>query len=184
MTYNPATFRWEGNENVLNAFNPPATSPMAIPIPSHAVREKEALTPGPVLIKDMSSSKMRKQVGDMVFDPQNMCWIKVQPEQYTPTPRSNDPLGGFQVVQEDDPFKDIPDLEEKEASSGNVTRGRVSDVHDEWMVGEEFDVGPEFIRRQREEEERWRKKCDKWVSTPTRDQDVWRWTIRDIISSI
>ncbi|KAH7021068.1 uncharacterized protein B0I36DRAFT_252030 [Microdochium trichocladiopsis] len=183
MTYNPVTFRWEGNENALSAFNLPASSPLAISVPPHSAREKETLTPGPVLIKDISSSKMRKQVGDMVFDPQNMCWIKVQSEQNTPTPRSSDPLDGFQVIEDEDPFKDIPDLEEKEASSGNVTRGRVSDVNDEWMVGEEFDVGPEFIRRQREEEDRWRKKCEKWVSASTRDQDAWRWAIRDIISS-
>jgi len=183
MTYNPVTFRWEGNENALGAFNPPASSPMTISAPPHSAREKEILTPGPVLIKDISSSKMRKQVGDMVFDPQNMCWIKVQSDQHTPTPKSSSGLDDFQIVEDEDPFKDIPDLEEKEASSGNVTRGRVSDVNDEWMVGEEFDVGPEFIRRQREEEDRWRKKCDKWVSASVRDQDAWRWTIRDIILS-
>ena len=79
-------------------------------------------------------------------------------------------------------FKDIPDLDDNTTAS-NEAQGRVSDVKDDWLVGEEFDVGPEFMRRQREEEERWKKKCDKWLGAGPRDQTAWRWAIRDMIFS-
>ncbi|KAI9784080.1 MAG: hypothetical protein M1816_001052 [Peltula sp. TS41687] len=72
-------------------------------------------------------------------------------------------------------------------------------TRDEWVV-EEFDVGPEFIRRQREEEIRWRKKVESWTSNMRRgglagkfegceegadddDEQLWRWEIRDVIIS-
>ncbi len=55
----------------------------------------------------------------------------------------------------------------------------MSDVKDEWLVGEEFDVGPEFVRRQREEEERWRKKCQNWIAGPSVRDDSWKWAIRE-----
>lgn len=183
MTYNPVTYRWEGNENVLTAFNAPASTPSTTSLPPHMQREKEALTPGPVLIKDMSTSKGAKRIGDMVFDPQAMCWLKVDTS--TPDSKSDDPMEGFNAMEDDDdPFKDIPDLEDKEMDNAEGGHGRVSDIKDEWLVGEEFDVGPEFIRRQREEEERWRKKCEKWVGNGDRDREAWRWAIKDMIRGI
>jgi len=61
---------------------------------------------------------------------------------------------------------------------------------DEWGVAEEFDVGPDFVRRQRSEEERWRRKVEKWLRT---DEEVaaeeveglgdWRWAIRELVSA-
>lgn len=183
MTYNPVTYRWEGNENALNLFNPPVQSPSTTALPQHMARDREGSTPGPVLIKDMGSSKGTKRIGDMVFDPQNMCWLKV--DAGTPTPNSHDPMESLNVLDDDDdddPFKDIPDLEDKEMDSKEGGRGRVSDIKDEWLVGEEFDVGPEFIRRQHEEEERWRKKCEKWVGAAHRDRETWRWAIRNIVN--
>jgi len=33
----------------------------------------------------------------------------------------------------------------------------------EFVVGEEFDVGPEFVRRQREEESLWKKNVEGWI---------------------
>lgn len=181
MTYNPVTYRWEGNENALSAFNAPTSTPSTTSIPPHVQPQKETTTPGPVLIKDMSTSKGAKRIGDMVFDPQAMCWLKVDTS--VPVSNPDDPLEAFNAIEEDDddPFKDIPDLEDKDTDKADGGHGRVSDINDEWLVGEEFDVGPEFIRRQREEEERWRKKCDKWVGTVPRDQEAWRWAIRDII---
>ncbi|KAI1341905.1 hypothetical protein F5Y15DRAFT_351135 [Xylariaceae sp. FL0016] len=179
MTYNPNTYRWEGNENVLNAFDVPASSPSTASLPPYMIRDREASTPRPVLITQIGASKNAKRVGDMVFDPQNMCWLKVDIS--TPTTlRSDDPLESFNTIDEDDPFKDIPDLEEKEPVEGN--RGRVSDVREDWLVGEEFDVGPEFIKRQYEEEVRWHRKCERWLGiAPNRKQSEWRWTIRDMI---
>ncbi|KAJ3563745.1 hypothetical protein NPX13_g8087 [Xylaria arbuscula] len=178
MTYNPVTFRWEGNENALNAFEVPASSPSTSSIPQPVSRERDAATPRPVLITNINTKKEVRRMGDMVFDPQNMCWLEVK----TGTPngvQSEDPMAGFAAMEEEDPFKDIPDLEDK--VSTNNGPGRVSDVREDWLVGEEFDVGPEFVRRQREEEARWRRKCEKWTGKVIRDQTSWRWAIRDIV---
>ncbi|RYP55447.1 hypothetical protein DL770_010912 [Monosporascus sp. CRB-9-2] len=183
MTYNPVTYRWEGNENALNVFNAPIPSSPTTPMPPRVQREKEASTPGPVLIKDMSTSKGAKRIGNMVFDPQAMCWLKV--DNATPTSNSDDTMEDFNAMgddDDDDPFKDIPDLEDGDMDDTGGRHSRVSDIKDEWLVGEEFDVGPEFIRRQREEEERWRKKCDKWIGVVKRDREAWRWAIKDIVT--
>ncbi|KAH7321181.1 cytokinesis regulator [Stachybotrys elegans] len=180
MFYNADTFKWEGNENALNAFEPPMTTPTATANPSHLLPAKEVTTPRPALITNISATKGVQVVGGMVFDPQNMCWLKIgQPTKAVS--ETSDPLDGFDALEdEDDVFKDIPDLEEPGGDEdGN---GRVSDIKDEWLVGEEFDVGPEFIRRQREEEDRWRKKCEKWSNRGPRDREAWRWTIRELVS--
>lgn len=212
MYYNPETLRWEGNDHVLSAFNPPASSPSTASLPPYLLREKENATPRPALIANRGTQGVQV-VGGMVFDPVNMCWLKLGPP---PNARSdpNDPMDGFNALDddEDDVFKDIPDLEDNtsttlanggDSSDSNAgmsshggigggrgsgvgtSGGRMSDIND-WLVGEEFDVGPEFIRRQREEEERWRKKCERWLGTssmaaPPRDQEAWRWTIRDLV---
>lgn len=90
-------------------------------------------------------------------------------------------MEGFNAFDdEDDVFKDIPDLED--ATGDTTETGRVSDVKDDWLVGEEFDVGPEFVRRQREEEDRWRKKCERWLGMGNREQDNWRWMIRGVVN--
>ncbi|KAI0868704.1 hypothetical protein GGS24DRAFT_199148 [Hypoxylon argillaceum] len=178
MTYNPATFRWEGNENVLNAFEVPASSPSTTSLPQTMIRERDTATPRPVLITNINTKKEIRRMGDMVFDPQNMCWLEIK----TGTPsgvQSDDPMAGFAALEEEDPFKDIPDLEEKVASTAGP--GRVSDIREDWLVGEEFDVGPEFVRRQHEEEARWRRKCEKWTGKVSRDRNDWRWAIRDIV---
>ncbi|KAF6820011.1 Protein byr4 [Colletotrichum sojae] len=179
MFYNPDTYRWEGNENVLNAFDPPASSPSTASLPQHMIQNKEASTPRPALITNISHTKGVQVVGGMVFDPQNMCWLKLGP-QTNPKSEIPDPMDGFNALDDDeDVFKDIPDLED---TTGDFKEpGRVSEVKDEWLVGEEFDVGPEFVRRQREEEDRWRKKCEKWLGTGDRDREAWRWAIRDIL---
>ncbi|KAK7948762.1 uncharacterized protein PG986_009648 [Apiospora aurea] len=179
MTYNPDTYRWEGNDTALNAFEVLASSPSTASL-SQSVREKEASTPRPMLIQAMGSSKGVRRVGDMIFDPDMFTWHKVDPNTTPTMARPGDPMDI--VEEDDDPFKDIPDLEEKEAEGGEGGPGRVSEMHDDWLVGEEFDVGPEFVRRQREEEDRWRKKCEKWVGTVYRDNNTWRWAIRDIVT--
>lgn len=181
MVYNPQTHTWEGNENVLNAFDPPASSPSTASLPLHMAKEKEVTTPRPALITNITGTKGVQVVGGMVFDPQNMCWLKMAPETSS-QPDGEDPMDGFNALDdEDDVFKDIPDLDDITADNGEVGQGRVSDIKDDWLVGEEFDVGPEFVRRQREEEDRWRKKCEKWVGGVERDQNTWRWSIRDLL---
>lgn len=87
-------------------------------------------------------------------------------------------------------FAGLEDLDDKAAAKRVV----VDDLHapsgedpsagessDEGPITEEFDVGPEFIRRQRAEEEKWRKKVDKWVGIGDRDTD-WRWAIRGLVA--
>ncbi|KAI5466924.1 hypothetical protein BGZ63DRAFT_418672 [Mariannaea sp. PMI_226] len=182
MYYNPDTYNWEGNENALNLFEPAVSTPSHTPA-SSTVREKEISTPRPALITNISATKGVQVVGGMVFDPQNMCWLKLDaPAKPKPMSEHSDPMDGFDALDdEEDVFKDIPDLEDN-VTNDDGPKGRVSDIKDDWLVGEEFDVGPEFIRRQREEEERWRKKCTKWVGRGPRDREAWRWTIRELVS--
>lgn len=174
MTYDPETCRWEGNENVLQAFDVAVSTPTTATLASHASHDKENMTPRPYLITNMGATSGIKREGNMVFDPTHMRWLEM-------STNGDDPLEGFNALEDDDPFKDIPDLEDKESDTGEGGHGRASDVGSEWLVGEEFDVGPEFIRRQKEEEERWRKKCDRWINTTGRDSDAWRWALRDIV---
>lgn len=181
MCYNPVTMRWEGNDNVLGAFEAPASSPSTASVPYHVARERETATPRPALITNIGTTKGVQVVGGMVFDPQNMCWLKLGPQ--NAKAEADDPMDGFNALDdEEDVFKDIPDLEEHTMDSCEGGQGRVSDIKDDWLVGEEFDVGPEFIRRQREEEERWRKKCTGWVTAHRDRGDAWKWAIRDLVS--
>ncbi|KAG9233123.1 hypothetical protein BJ875DRAFT_485420 [Amylocarpus encephaloides] len=194
MYYNPYTFKWEGNENDLTPFDVPASSPSTASIPPHAFkepphiyREKENTTPRPALIQNVNSAQNVQVVGGMVFDPLRMCWLKM-PSQSQNKSDAGDTMDGFDALDDDeDVFKDVPDLEDAPDKETEATGGRKSDgasvLKDDWLVGEEFDVGPEFVRRQREEEERWRRKCEKWV-TPglNRGGDIWRWSIRDVVN--
>ncbi|KAL7902522.1 hypothetical protein HDV64DRAFT_87457 [Trichoderma sp. TUCIM 5745] len=181
MFYNAETFCWEGNENALNAFDGSNSTPSSNSVPPHLVRDKEASVSRPALITNISGTKGVQVVGGMVFDPQNMCWLKLGPQNMTASEATDslDNFTGFE--EEEDVFKDIPDLEDTTVTDEREG-GQASDIKDDWLVGEEFDVGPEFIRRQREEEERWRKKCEKWTNHSPRDRDAWRWTIRELVS--
>jgi len=181
MFYNPETFRWEGNENALSIFEAPVSTPTTATTPAPMNQEKATTTPRPALITNISATKGVQVVNGMVFDPQSMSWLKIGNPQ-APRSDTSDTFDKFDAFEdEDDVFKDIPDLDDN-ANDAKSGQGRGSDVNDEWLVGEEFDVGPEFIRRQREEEERWRKKCDKWVGRGMRDREAWRWTIRELVS--
>ncbi|RDL38210.1 uncharacterized protein BP5553_02550 [Venustampulla echinocandica] len=194
MYYNPHTFRWEGNENELSPFDAPASSPSTASVPSHAFkeppniyREKENTTPRPALIQNVNSAQNVQVVGGMVFDPIRMCWLKMPGQGQDKS--DVDTMDGFDALDDDeDVFKDVPDLQDSPAKELDEVGGRKSEgasgLKDDWLVGEEFDVGPEFIRRQREEEERWRRKCEKWVGT-NKDRggdDLWRWSIRNVVN--
>ncbi|CZT48918.1 related to cytokinesis inhibitor byr4 [Rhynchosporium secalis] len=196
MYYNPYTYRWEGNENDLTSFDPPASSPSTASIPSHmfrekenqVYREKENTTPRPALIQNITSSQNVQVVGGMVFDPQRMCWLKMPSQQANSKSDAGDTMDGFDAFdEEEDVFKDVPDLEDNATKESDEVSGRKSDgastLKDDWLVGEEFDVGPEFVRRQREEEDRWRRKCEKWVGANLdRGGDDWKWSIRDVVN--
>ena len=180
MFYNPDTYRWEGNENALNLFDVAVSTPTTTTTPM--VNEmRETPPPRPALITNISATKGVQVVNGMVFDPETMCWLKLGAQQNAKSDTS-DPLEKFDALEDDDDvFKDIPDLEDT-AGDEEGKPGRGSDINDDWLVGEEFDVGPEFVRRQREEEERWRKKCEKWAGRGMRDREAWRWTIRELVS--
>lgn len=185
MWYNPQTFRWEGNENDLSPFDAPASSPSTASMPAHMFREKENATPRPALITNINSSQGVQVVGGMVFDPQRMCWLKMAPQSANSKSDTGDTMDDFDAFDdEEDVFKDVPDLEDSPAKEdSDVSGGRKSEgLKDDWLVGEEFDVGPEFVRRQREEEERWRRKCERWVGTQrVLEGETWRWSIRDVV---
>lgn len=211
MVYNPSTFRWEGNENDLSPFDAPATSPInsghqTQNLP-HLFREKENSTPRPALITNINASQGVQVVGGMVFDPVKMCWLKMPPSGQTRSssrPRtggsaaSAGTMDAFDALDdEEDVFKDVPDLEDKPSPSKggfDIPGGRKSTdggagLKDDWLVGEEFDVGPEFIRRQKDEEERWRRKCEMWLggqrdSLESAGDEAWRWGIRDVVREL
>lgn len=65
------------------------------------------------------------------------------------------------------------------STTGGAGGAGVGDVH------EEFDLGPNFIRLQRDEEAAWRKRCELWFpahgTEPRNDGEAWRWAIRNII---
>ncbi|CCU81118.1 cytokinesis regulator (Byr4) [Blumeria hordei DH14] len=193
MLYNPRTYRWEGNEFDLSPFDAPS-SPSSASIPSfpqkepfQIYREKETTTPRPALIQHVQLSQNVQIVGGMIFDPQRMCWLKV-PSQRRKVPSCQDkaPYGiePFDEDDEDDVFKDVPDLEDSHPGESSVGGAMSDGLKEDFIVGEEFDVGPEFIRRQREEEQRWKRKVEKWIQADTnldRGNESWRWNIRDMV---
>jgi len=117
----------------------------------------------------------------MVFDPVKMTWLKA--------PRLNNDMGSPSEVDEDeDPFAGLDDLKDNESVvGGNGMSGTgTPNPEDPTFVGEEFDVGPGFIRRQRDEEAIWRRRVEGWVGG-LRDNGEhsggWRWAIRDFAAS-
>lgn len=224
MHYNPVLYRWEGNENALAPFDAPIApstrgSPLAAQAQLHTNPSSKAEGQRPALITNIASatSQSVQVVGGMVFDPQRMCWLKLShtnQKDANPKPSSPEAHGQDDAAEDsDDPFAGLDDLEDNEpsrpvatqphphttasaSSSPDRARAKSSLAADEWLVGEEFDVGPEFIRRQREEEVRWRKKVEAWTG-PERmrliesetgagvldggEGDEWRWAIREVV---
>ena len=197
MKWNPQMQRWEGNENdlapALAAFDPPIPPPKAMPSPKSPLTGKAV----PALIANAGTTNGVQMQNGMVFDPQRMCWLKAAPRSGTHRDgSSSNPLSPDTIDDDDDPFADLDDLDvgnDKKGTTSHLhddnlsgTTKNTSLVEDEWLVGEEFDVGPEFIKRQRAEEERWRSKVEGWVGEGVvRDdgsgKDGWRWAITKVI---
>lgn len=98
------------------------------------------------------------------------------------------------ILNEDD----SEELYDEWGCDGDV--GDEEEEEEESDEEEEFDLGPKFIRRQRLEEERWRKNVNKWVAPfigdidefnmpagfsafnqmSMRDGDAWRYSIRNL----
>jgi len=189
MHYNPRLFRWEGNENAVEIFDAPSNNAEDRTHMSNSpLRRGPNGTSKPALIANFGQTKGVQVVGGMVFDPARMCWLKLDPKHrrgrsdtvvQTPSAGNPHPLnssgsigGGTGSVttatedDEDDPFAGLPDLEdERKVASGAGAKKAGLEESDEEMsfgVGEEFDVGPEFVRRQRHEEDRARRKLAGW----------------------
>jgi len=127
----------------------------------------------------------------MVFDPRQMKWLKLKDGQRDVSgPISPSVTDG---EEEEDAFAGIDDLRDENTpaagAGGSTAAGMASPVSmaaaGTGEVHEEFDLGPNFIRHQREEEACWRKRCEGWFSRdgePRVDDGGWRWSIRDMVS--
>ena len=198
MSWNPNLFRWEGNENALAPFEVPIPQPTALASPKSPGGGKAA----PALIANVGTSKGVQMSGGMVFDPQRMCWLKMAPQHGELRHGSNsNPMSPDTIEDDDDPFAGLDDLDDGTKAKSTIGQGNDDIlsgtaagkgnplVEDEWLVGEEFDVGPEFVRRQKAEEERWRSKVDGWVGEGVvRDEGMgrggWRWAIRGKVETL
>ncbi|KAK6534267.1 hypothetical protein TWF281_005597 [Arthrobotrys megalospora] len=155
MIYNPTTFRWEGNEHAVRGFDREEILPTALPRPA--------------LISSVKSAKNIQVVGKMVFDPNHMCWLKV------------DDTGSD---DEANALADIDDLKDTNSMTERSTRDSAHGASlNDLMTAEEFDVGPEFTRRQKEEEQRWRRKVTGWISSNDARDPNRSWELRDIAIS-
>lgn len=144
--------------------------------------------PRPALISQISQPRGVQYQNGMQFDPVKMRWMKA-PRQSGGDTRSP----SIDIEDEEDPFAGLEDLKDNNDSFGFGASGAVGNTStgagaapklDEAFVGEEFDVGPSFVRRQREEEANWRKRTEGWVSAMRdngeRKNDGWRWSIRNL----
>lgn len=195
MIWNPQKLCWEGNENSVAHFDIPP--PLQTPTPtSHQHHTSymdrfpaapSASPPRPALIAPMSHQTAGVQVnGGMVFDPRQMKWLKLKEGRDISGPLSPSVTDG----EEEDAFAGIDDLRDENApapgaggsvggmaSPVSMAAAGVGDVH------EEFDLGPNFIRLQRDEEAIWRRRCEGWFlgGEPRADDGRWRWAIREMI---
>lgn len=149
-------------------------APPPAPLPSPS-------PPRPALISQISVPRGVQYEGRMVFDPVKMTWLKAA----RPT---NDPRSPSELDDDEDPFAGLDDLKDNESVvGGNATGGAgTPNPDDPSALGEEFDVGPSFIRRQRDEEAIWRRRCEGWVGGLRDDGEQrggWRWAIRDFAAS-
>lgn len=143
----------------------------------------------PALISHVNTGNSVQVEKGMVFDPRLMKWLKIAPGHHkggaSPSSMSvedeDDPFGGIEDLPDDNKGKS-PDvsLSPPPPASRNAGSGGGLAQLDELMVGEEFDVGPAFVRKQREEEVLWRRRVEGWIGH-WRDElgEGWRWSIRE-----
>jgi hypothetical protein len=217
MTYNPTLQRWEGNEHALTKFENPSTSTLPLhpthkdnhshhhhtnSIPSMlalAPRDlnappRHASPPRPALISNINATRGVVVERGMVFDPQQMKWLKLDARSLAAT--NADPSaflgaaaaamagpGSISVEEEEDPFAAIEDLVDEKAAKVAPGAGGVNDKgkeNEDWIVGEEFDLGPAFVRKQRAEEMEWKRKVERWIMGRDTLGDGWKWEIRRV----
>ncbi|KAF2016490.1 hypothetical protein BU24DRAFT_462638 [Aaosphaeria arxii CBS 175.79] len=145
--------------------------------------------PRPALISQISQPRGVQIQNGMQFDPVKMKWMKA------PRRSNADSLSPSVAdeEEEEDPFAGLEDLKDSNDNAnfggsqiGGMSGGETGGIPklDEAFVGEEFDLGPSFIRRQREEENNWRKRTEGWVGvvrdSGERKPDGYRWSIRHL----
>ncbi|XPS67867.1 hypothetical protein M3J09_000161 [Ascochyta lentis] len=142
--------------------------------------------PRPALISQISAPRGVQYEGRMVFDPVKMTWLKAP--RHSTNPQS--PMSVGDADEEEDPFAGLDDLKDNESVVGGNNfaggAGGATNADDATFVGEEFDVGPSFIRRQREEEAVWRRRVEGWVGgirDSGEQRGGWRWAIREFAAS-
>lgn len=153
MRYNPETLRWEGNEMDLSRFD-------SIKLNQPKLISKNAAKP---------SKEKRHIVGKMLFDPEKLCWVSMDPE--------------------DDPFQDIDSLEESRkvpkplrmrpsskfargpsTTSTIMTSTTTSSYGDTQEAEEEFDLSADKVEKFRHEDDKWTRKVKNWF--PYADEPV------------
>ena len=184
MTYNPKTMKWEGNERELAAFDAPV-EPRSSPPRQPALITKVGHSGGKVGVQ---------VVGGMVFDPVRMCWLKVDED---PDDES-DPFEGVDEIPDDVMSVDthsapgIPGggssiimgvASSISGSGGASSAGRLAGAFGEFIVGEEFDVGPQFQKRQREEEDRWKQVVAGWITTDAGPKKENHWLYAELMQT-
>jgi hypothetical protein len=138
MYFNPSKLIWEGNDVELKKFDTLNTK-----------------TPG--LIAYISNKGAVQVVGDMMFDPEKLCWVNVKED-------------------DDDPFAGLEDLDVSISSKAAKTNSvyssvsRVGSMAGEFTVGTEFEISSAFIKKLEHEDTRWQRKTKEWIST---DDDVY-----------
>ncbi|KIJ32103.1 hypothetical protein M422DRAFT_185030 [Sphaerobolus stellatus SS14] len=107
MRWNPATLRWEGNENILRDFDAVTSSSTRPALITHLTGSSIG---SPVGAGSFAAAGARI-VGNMIFDPSRMCWISRLP------PEEDEP----------DPFADMADDEDDWESRGGTIRASAQD---------------------------------------------------------
>ena len=114
MTWNPQTLRWEGNYGVLREFDNHLTSSVRPAL--IAYRAPHSNKPASPVDKGnvSTSSAAVRVVGNMMFDPEKMCWISTLPHEE----EDPDPFEGL-ADDEDDAFWQ----DRRAGGGGTITRG-------------------------------------------------------------
>lgn len=211
MVYNATRQAWEGNDHVVYNFpDNPSTSTLPL-MPTHdlnhahhhhtnsipaglvlGIRDQNTLPrhgspPRPALISNVNQQRGPRIERGMVFDPDRMKWLKVDPRQSMDPTHPATP-GSVSIEDDDDPFAGIDDLPDERAKvmagAGAANKENDSTMGgDDWALGEEFDLGQRFIKRQRVEEVAWRQWTERWFEGGERrneENQDWKWEIRRV----
>jgi hypothetical protein len=173
-------------------------------MPPAAAPPRQASPPRPALISHISATRGVVVERGMVFDPQRMTWLKLDARALAADPAlmagggaaaaalaaaaaSGAGPGSISVEEEDDPFAGFDELVDERAAAVAVGAGGVRALDEEnrgagpdWIVGEEFDLGPAFVRRQRGEEAEWRRRVERWMGWREGMGEEWKWEIRRV----